>query len=480
MTTFFLSRTERIRFAVVLGCCLAVFCALPLSAGTAHALFATEVHGATSHSVKAFPAGLSVESSGAEQRSTQIDCDQLTVNVIYSDGSSRTLTGDEYELVPAEVPAGYKGEFESKAVYREGGHEVSSTFAFEVSGAYGAQYQDVLVFGRGIPAETYQDKVLSTTTWGIEEDDCTPGWDKVALAHVVDIDTVAPASVSGWFNYASGIQAIELDQMDTSRLTTLEGAFRNDTAVTTIDITGWDTSNVQSMSACFTQCTALTDIIGLSELVTDNVTNLSHLFAKDESLKTADVAQWDTGKVTSMTRTFERCYSLATVDLSAWNTSSCTTMDCMFYMYPTSRASLRSVGDLSNWDVSHVTNMGSMFAYNAGLTTAGNLSRWNTSSLTVPGCMFQYCHGLTTIGDIGNWNVSHCTDFSNMFQHCDSLKSLGDLSRWNTANATNMFQMFQFDANLTVDCRSWNVNKVTEHENFNGNGASSVRAPSWK
>lgn len=480
MTSSLLSRVMRVRFALVLGCCLAVFCALPLSVGTAHALFATEVHGATSHGVKAFPTGLSVESGGGEQRSMEIDRGRLTVNVIYSDGSSRTLMGDEYELVPAEVPAGFKGDFESRAVYREGGHEVSSTLALDVSGAYGAQYEDVLVFGRGMPPATYQDKALTNTTWGIEEESCAPNWDKTVLTSVVDIDTVAPVSIAGWFNYTAGIQTIELEQMDASHLTTMEGAFRNNTALTSIDITDWDTSNVKSLNSCFRSCTELLKIEGLGDLDTSQVTDLTWTFGTDYSLQEADVARWDISNVTSLERTFNTCYSLTSVDLSSWDTSSCTTMDCMFYMYPTSRSSLRSVGDLSNWDVSRVKNMGSMFAYNDELASPGNLSRWNTSSLTMPVCLFQYCHGLTTIGDIGNWNVSRCTDFTNMFQHCDSLKSLGDLSRWNTANVTNMFQMFQFDANLTVDCRSWNVSKVTQHENFNGNGASSVKAPAWK
>lgn len=94
--------------------------------------------------------------------------------------------------------------------------------------------------------------------------------------------------------------------------------------------------------------------------------------------------------------------------------------------------------------------------------------------------MFQYCHALASVGDISSWDVSNVGSMYNTFQYCSALTSIGDVSRWNTANVTNMFQTFQFDAKLVVDCSKWNVDKVTEHTNFNGNGADRVRAPNWK
>ena len=58
-----------------------------------------------------------------------------------------------------------------------------------------------------------------------------------------------------------------------------------------------------------------------------------------------------------------------------------------------------SIGDLSSWNTSNVTNMNSMFQY-AGENASSinlNLSNWNTSKVTDMGSMFfgigQYTKG---------------------------------------------------------------------------------------
>lgn len=465
--------------AAALLCGMIAAVALTVGAGEAHALFSSAVHCKTIHAVKPFPVSVEVEQTAVELRSTHIGSDQLTVRVIYSDGSSRVLDGDEYELFTSDLAPGFSGDIGNKVTYSEGDHRVSAEFTFAVNAAYGAQYEDTLVFGRGIPAQTYQDKALTNTTWAIEEDDCVPNWDKGTLKSIVDIDTVAPVSITDWFNWSSSIQSIVLDEMDVSRLTTLASAFRNDTALTTLDLTGWNTENVESMNACFTQCTVLPEIRGLSDLNTSKVTNIANLFAKDEALKAVDIKGWDISSVTTMQRAFESCFSLTSVDLAGWDLSSCTSTSLLFYMYPSGRSSLKSVSGLSGWDMSHVTDAGSMFAYCSSLTSVGDLSSWKTPALTICANMFQYCHALTYTGDLGGWNVSHVSSLSNMFQWCSSIASVGDIGRWTTSNVTNMFQTFQGCEKLSANCSSWNVTKVTSHSNFNS-GASSVKAPTWK
>lgn len=460
---------------VVLVCCVA----LVSTPEQAHALFASSAQVRAAHGVEPFPVKLTAQPSGAEIRSSHIDRDELAVTVRYSDGSTRELANDEYDLRTDDIPAGFRGTFGNEATYREAGRDLSGAFTLAVDAAYGTQYEDALVFGRGLPAASYGDKGLTNTTWGIEDADCAPAWNKGVIVSVGDIDTVSPVSLSGWFSDSDTIRTIELDQMDASRLTSLASAFKGCHAVESIDLTGWDTCGVTSMARCFMQCYGLTEVIGLSELDTSQSTSFERLFEGDSSLKSADVARWNTGNVTDMNRTFGSCFSLTSLDLSDWDTSQVTDMKCMIYMYPTSRSSLRTVGDLSRWDVSQVKYMTSMFAYNDDIVTFGDLSGWKTPSLQKVDHIFQYCHSLNNVGDLSGWDVSHCTSFRNMFQGCNSLKSIGNVSTWRTSNVTDMYQTFQYDVELSVDCSKWDVKKVTNHTGFNGVGASKVIVPRW-
>ena len=72
--------------------------------------------------------------------------------------------------------------------------------------------------------------------------------------------------------------------------------------------------------------------------------------------------------------------------------------------------------DISDWDVSHVTNMCAMF---------------------------YLCKDLKSVGDLSAWDVSKVKDMSYMFYKCEQLTSIGDLSHWNTEQVKNMSGMFE-------------------------------------
>ena len=70
------------------------------------------------------------------------------------------------------------------------------------------------------------------------------------------------------------------------------------------------------------------------------------------------------------------------------------------------------------------------------------------------------------------------TNTSYMFSSCSNLTTL-DLSNFNTSEVTDMRYMFYNCSNLTLDCSHWNVDEVTNHEDFNRN-APKVIPPVWK
>ncbi len=66
----------------------------------------------------------------------------------------------------------------------------------------------------------------------------------------------------------------------------------------------------------------LTEVIGLENLDTSEVTNMSWMFSDCYSLKNIDLSNFDTSKVTNISYMFAHCHSLETLDLSSFSNKS--------------------------------------------------------------------------------------------------------------------------------------------------------------
>ena len=121
------------------------------------------------------------------------------------------------------------------------------------------------------------------------------------------------------------------------------------------------------------------------------------------------------------------------IDISEWDVSNVTNMSCMFF----GCKKLESVGDISSWDVSNVTDMSSMFY---GCTYFNqNISSWDVSNVIRMSYMFAWCESFNQ--DLSNWNVSNVTDMSSMFKFCRSFNQ--DLSKWNISKVRYHSYMFE-------------------------------------
>ena len=107
-------------------------------------------------------------------------------------------------------------------------------------------------------------------------------------------------------------------------------------------------------------------------------------------------------------------------------------------------------GDISEWDVSNVTDMSNMFAYS---DFNGDISEWDVSNVTDMGFMFSHSK---FNGDISKWDVSSVVNMQNMFQN--SIFK-GDISEWDVSNVKYMLYMFD-ESRFKGDISKWHMPKL--------------------
>ena len=111
--------------------------------------------------------------------------------------------------------------------------------------------------------------------------------------------------------------------------------------------------------------------------------------------------------------------------------------------------------DLTNWDVSSVINMHSLFAYNANF--GQDISRWDTSKVTQMYLMFS---GATNFNQpIGSWNTSSVTAMDSMFRGAVNFNQ--PIGNWDVRRVGNMSNMFSGATNFNQPIGSWNTSSVT-------------------
>ena len=73
-------------------------------------------------------------------------------------------------------------------------------------------------------------------------------------------------------------------------------------------------------------------------------------------------------------------------------------------------------GNISDWDVSQVTDMSELFKNETNFNE--DISNWDVSSVTDMGAMFYVATSFNQ--DIGGWNVSNVTNMRYMFAYASS------------------------------------------------------------
>ena len=200
----------------------------------------------------------------------------------------------------------------------------------------------------------------------------------------------------------------------------------------------------------------------LNELCTSLITDMRSLFGVSDSGRNqfnGDISNWDVSKVTNMAGMFTN--SVFNGDISNWDVSNVTTMEGMFKFSDFNQ-------DIGGWDVSSVTNMSSMFrgSFETDFINPFNqdISNWDVSNVTNMARMFQWGDFNQ---DIGGWDVSSVNDMSSMFRGSFEAGFLNpfnqDISNWDVSNVTNMARMFM-QSDFNKDLSGWDVGNVTDCE----------------
>ena len=110
--------------------------------------------------------------------------------------------------------------------------------------------------------------------------------------------------------------------------------------------------------------------------------------------------------------------------------------------------------DVSEWDVSSVTNMSHMFF--RALSFNQDVSKWDVSNVTDMSDMFYQASSFDQ--DFSGWDVSNVTSMSYMFREASSFNQ--DVSEWDVSNVTNMSYMFHGASSFNQDIGEWDVSSV--------------------
>lgn len=185
-----------------------------------------------------------------------------------------------------------------------------------------------------------------------------------------------------------------------------------------------------------------------------SLADFSDLFL-DKTTFNSDISDWDVSNVTDMESMFENASSF-NQSLNSWDVSNVTDMDSMF------KGATNFNGNISSWNTGSVTRTGFMF-YNASAFNQ-DIGSWDVSSVTFMAYMFRQATSFNQ--DIGSWDVSNVgtgtsiDEMQGVFLFASSFNQ--DLSSWDVSNVEDMLDMFKNATSFNQDLSSWNVSNVTD------------------
>ena len=177
-----------------------------------------------------------------------------------------------------------------------------------------------------------------------------------------------------------------------------------------------------------------------------------------DSDKIQSVDQWGTIAWTSFVHAFNDCKQLKILATDAPDLSNVTDLGSAF-------KACRAIGnpDLSNWDVSGITNMNSLFFFS---NFNGDVTTWDVGSVTNFAAMFAQ----TPFNqDISGWNIGervsgNSITMSQMFALAKSFSY--NIGGWDMSKVINALQMLRSTDSFDYDLGGWDISNMVNMTDF--------------
>lgn len=212
------------------------------------------------------------------------------------------------------------------------------------------------------------------------------------------------------------------------------------------DVVEWGETGTTSTMTMFQGASNLRSVAAPPK----TVTNMASMFSLATNFD-QDLTDWDVSNVERMGSMFQ-----ATVfngDISNWDVSKVWDFSNMF-------GSTKAFnGDISDWTPVSATTTASMFA--GAKAFSGDLSKWRMPKLDNMASMFSDTTTFNT--DLSEWNTSSVTRMDSAFSNAKG--DFGNIAQWKTGSVTNMNMTFYLSS-LTYDLSGWDVRSVTKKNMF--------------
>ena len=205
-------------------------------------------------------------------------------------------------------------------------------------------------------------------------------------------------------------------------------------------LTSVDFSNIYydynvSSSLMFQECESLIYVnFGNKKFISNNK-DISSMFYGCSSLTSIDLSNFDVSKITNFQYMFYNCKSLQTINFGSFKLDNAESILRIF----TNCISLKSL-DLSSFKPVKLKDMYSAFS-NCHSLISINLNRFYTSLVTSMNYLFYNCTSLILI-DISSFNTQNIKNMDSMFENCISLTSIIYPTNF-ASNTLSFISMFQ-------------------------------------
>ena len=216
-------------------------------------------------------------------------------------------------------------------------------------------------------------------------------------------------------------------------------------------------TNAHNFNSCFSGAKNLQKVTARNLVFSNN--GIKGMFYNCSSLKEiVGIETWDVSEVSDLGSIFGNCSALEYANVKDWDTGNCSNFFNLFF----NCKNLKDL-DVSQWNTKNAINMQTMFSGCESLTSL-DLEKWTTPKITFMNSMFSGCTNLEEIININNITTDKVTLMNSMFSKCKSLGSL-DLSSFNAGATTNMDYIFQECDSLTNLIAMTNIKENISVEN---------------